>query len=59
MSSKGLHIGAEARPLFPVIWEERMGQDLEELRAELGVTAVREGPFSWYANPSLVAALAA
>jgi ubiquinone biosynthesis protein Coq4 len=59
MISKGLHMGAEAQPLFPVIWEERMGQDLEELRAELGVTAVKEGTFSWYANPSLLAALAA
>jgi ubiquinone biosynthesis protein Coq4 len=36
MISKGLHLGAEAQPLFPVIWEERMEQDLEELRADLG-----------------------
>jgi len=59
MISKGLHIGAEARPLFPVIWEERMGQNLEELRAELGIEAVKEGTCSWHANPALVAALAA
>jgi ubiquinone biosynthesis protein Coq4 len=59
MISKGLHIGAEARPLFPVIWEERMGQNLEELRAELGIAAVTEGTYSWHANPTLVAALAA
>ncbi len=59
MISKGLHIGADALPLFPVIWEERMGQDLEELRAELGVTAVREGTFSWYQNELIMAALTA
>ncbi|MCP9929804.1 pyrroloquinoline quinone biosynthesis protein [Cyanobium sp. AMD-g] len=59
MISKGLHIGAEARPLFPVIWEERMEQNLEELRAELGIEAVTEGTCSWQANPALVAALAA
>jgi ubiquinone biosynthesis protein COQ4 len=59
MISKGLHIGADARPLFPVIWEERMGQNLEELRAELGIEAVKEGTYSWQANPALVAALAA
>ncbi len=59
MISKGLHIGAESHPLFPVIWEERMGQNLEELRAELGIAAVKEGTWSWYSNPALVAALAA
>ncbi len=59
MISKGLHIGAEARPLFPVIWEERMGQNLEELRAELGIEAVTEGTYSWHANPALTKALAA
>ncbi|MCP9832872.1 MULTISPECIES: Coq4 family protein [unclassified Cyanobium] len=59
MISKGLHIGAEARPLFPVIWEERMEQNLEELRAELGIEAVTEGTYSWQANPALSEALAA
>ncbi len=59
MISKGLHIGAEAQPLFPVIWEERMEQNLEELRAELGIEAVTEGTCSWHANPALSEALAA
>ena len=31
--------------------------DLEELRAELGVVPVREGPGSWYSRPDLLAAL--
>lgn len=55
----GLDTGAAAKRLFPVIWEQRMGQDLEELRAELGITPVREGVRSWYSNPQVAAALAA
>lgn len=57
--SNGLQMGSAAKPLFPVIWEERMSQNLEELRAELGIEPVREGAWSWYANPALMAALAA
>lgn len=57
--SRGLEMGAEARPLFPVIWEERMAQNLEELRAELAIEAEREGPWSWHADDRLSAALAA
>jgi ubiquinone biosynthesis protein Coq4 len=59
MISRGLEMGAEVKPLFPVIWEERMEQNLEELRAELGIEAVKEGPWSWYQNPTITAALAA
>ncbi len=58
MISHGLEIAAEAKPLFPVIWEERMGQDLGELRRELGVQAVEEGPWSWATHPQISAALA-
>ena len=28
-------MGPDGKPLFPVIWEERMAQSLEELRDEL------------------------
>jgi len=58
MISHGLEIAAQAQPLFPVIWEERMGQNLDELRRELGVVAVSEGPWSWASQPQLQAALA-
>lgn len=58
MISQGLEMGLQAKPLFPVIWEERMEQNLEELRRELGVEAVTEGPWSWAGNPALQAALA-
>ena len=57
MINRGIAMGAGARPLFPVIWEERMAQDLEQLRAELGIEALREGPCSWIADPRLQAAL--
>lgn len=59
MISHGLQIAAEAQPLFPVIWGERLGQDLGELRRELGVQAVTEGPWSWATHPDIAAALAA
>lgn len=58
MISHGLEIAATAKPLFPVLWEERMEQNLEELRAELGIEAVHEGPWSWSSNPTIQQALA-
>jgi ubiquinone biosynthesis protein Coq4 len=58
MISHGLEIAAAAQPLFPVIWEDRMADNLDELRAELGIVAVTEGPSSWYSHPSIQAALA-
>lgn len=57
--TRGLEMGLAARPLFPVLWEEQMHRDLEELRAELGIEAVHEGPWSWQSDPRLQAALAA
>jgi ubiquinone biosynthesis protein Coq4 len=58
MINRGLEMSLEAMPLFPVIWEDQMGRDLEELRAELGIKAVKNGPYSWYSNPQIMAALA-
>ena len=37
MISHGIEMGLYAKPLFPVIWEERMEQNLDELRAEMGI----------------------
>jgi ubiquinone biosynthesis protein Coq4 len=59
MISRGLEMGAAAQPLFPVRWEEQMDRNLEELRRELGIEPVREGRWSWEADPTLQAALAA
>jgi len=58
MISQGLEMGAAAQPLFPVLWEERFAQDLEELRVELGITPVREGPWSWAGTPAICEVLA-
>lgn len=57
MISQGIEMGLDAQPLFPVIWEERLEQNLEELRAELGIKPVREGQWSWESNPDLRKAL--
>lgn len=59
MITLGLEMGAAAKPLFPVLWEERLEQDLEDLRRELGIKPVREGLWNWEANPRIQAALAA
>jgi hypothetical protein len=56
--TQGMEMGIRAKPLFPMIWEERMDQNLEELRQELGIEPVREGLYSWYSNPAIRAALA-
>jgi ubiquinone biosynthesis protein Coq4 len=56
--SQGMEMGIRAKPLFPVLWEEHMAQNLEELRRDLGIEPVREGLYSWYSNPAIMAALA-
>ena len=58
LMTQGMEMGIKARPLFPMIWEERMAQNLEELRSELGIEPVRDGLFSWYSNPVITTALA-
>ena len=55
--SQGMAIGIKAKPLFPILWEERMAQNLEELRSELGIETVRDGKYSWYSNPTIMNAL--
>lgn len=57
MISQGIEMGLAAQPLFPVLWEERMEQNLEELRTELGIKPVRDGQWSWESNPDLRKAL--
>lgn len=50
MIHHGLELAAEAQLLFTVNWEERMGQNLDELRRKLGIQPVIEGPWSWYSH---------
>jgi ubiquinone biosynthesis protein Coq4 len=56
--TQGLEIGIKAKPLFPILWEDRMADNLEDLRHELGIEPVREGPYSWYSNAAIREALA-
>jgi ubiquinone biosynthesis protein COQ4 len=54
---RGMAIGDAAKPLFALDWPNLLHRDLEELRQELGVEPLREGPGSWYSRPDLMAAL--
>ena len=57
MIGNGLEIGLNAKPLFPVIWEERWDQNLDDLRAELGIVPALDGPWSWASDPAIQQAL--
>lgn len=53
----GIKMGREAKPLFPVKWEELYEQPLGKLRSDFGIKPVTEGPWSWYTRPAYMAAL--
>lgn len=55
--SEGLEMGANAKPLFALPWEQLMERNLTELRQELQIKAVTSGPWSWSSNPEISAAL--
>jgi ubiquinone biosynthesis protein COQ4 len=48
--SKGIKMGHEAKPLFPVKFEEMLERPIEDVR--LNINPIREGP-SWYQYPQL------
>jgi ubiquinone biosynthesis protein COQ4 len=50
--SAGIKMGREARQLFPMKLEEMLERPIQEVRRELNITSIREGP-SWYQNPKL------
>ncbi|MFZ4596469.1 MAG: Coq4 family protein [Verrucomicrobiaceae bacterium] len=56
--SQGIHIGRQAKRLFPVKFEEGLDRPIEEWRAELKIEPVRDGLWSWYSRPELAAAIA-
>lgn len=56
--SKGIDMGQAAKPLFPIKWEEGLDRPLDEWRQELNIQPATEGPYSWYSNPTIMAALA-
>lgn len=56
--SRGIQIGRQAKPLFPVKWEEGLDRPLDEWRAELGIEPVTSGQWSWYSRPHIQQAIA-
>ncbi|MFN5117088.1 MAG: Coq4 family protein [Cyanobacteriota bacterium] len=57
MIHHGLEIASVAKLLFTVNWEDHLERNLDELRAELGIEPVKDGPWSWYSQPAIAAAL--
>ena len=51
--SMGVEMGRKANPLFPLKFEEMLKMPLEEVRKNLNITPVKEGPVSWYQDPLL------
>jgi ubiquinone biosynthesis protein COQ4 len=56
--SQGIRIARQAKPLFPVKFEEGLERPIDEWRAELNIVPVTEGPWSWYSRPYLRDAIA-
>lgn len=56
--SAGIEMGQQAKPLFPIKWEEGFERSLDEWRKELNIKPVVEGPYSWYSHQKLKAAIA-
>lgn len=57
--SQGIHIARQAKPLFPVKFEEGLERPIDEWRAELNIVPVTDGLWSWYSRPNLRDAIAA
>ena len=51
--SLGIKMGRECKPLFPIKFEDMFNKPLQEVRNELNIIPVREGPVSWYQDPEL------
>lgn len=49
--NKGIEMGLQARPLFPFDWESHLEENIDEVRNQLGINAVKEGLWSYYSNP--------
>lgn len=52
-ASAGIQIARQAKPLFPVKWEENLDRPIDELRSELNIQPVTTGLWSWYSRPLL------
>ena len=56
--TEGIRIARQAKPLFPIKFEEGLDRPIEEWRTELNIEPVRDGLWSWYSRPILAAAIA-
>jgi ubiquinone biosynthesis protein COQ4 len=54
---QGLAMGEAAQPLFAVPWESLLAQDIQQVRADLGITPTLTGLRSWASNPAVLKAL--
>jgi ubiquinone biosynthesis protein Coq4 len=54
----GIEMGESAKKLFPIKFEEHLERPLDDIRQELNIIPVTEGPYSWYSDPALKAAIA-
>lgn len=52
-ASAGIQMARQAKPLFPIKWEENLDRPLDELRSELNIQPVTTGLWSWYTRPLL------
>ncbi len=59
MVSAGIQMARQAKPLFPVKWEEGLDRPLDEWRSELNIQPVTTGLWSWYTRPHLQEAIRA
>ena len=58
-ASAGIQMARQAKPLFPIKWEENLDRPIDELRSELNIQPVRTGLWSWYTRPLLQEAISA
>ncbi len=58
-ASAGIQMARQAKPLFPIKWEENLDRSLDELRSELNIQPVTTGLWSWYTRPLLQEAISA
>ncbi len=57
LASQGIRIARQAKPLFPIKFEEGLDRSLDEWRADLNIVPVTEGIWSWYSRPHLRSAI--
>ena len=51
--SLGIKMGRQSKPLFAVKFEEMYEKSLNDVRNNLNIVPVNEGPYSWYQDPEL------